>query len=433
MQWSAAAVAAALSRPGKGKSRKKGSSWMALCPAHTDEKPSLHLTDGRKGLLWHCHAGCAQDDVRDALKETLAGRTVDRRETVKNAREIICVPHVPSEIEYGRITNLDFVHGLMGRPSRVWTYRSERAAPLMYVARYDMPDGKEILPWSWQSVDGMAPKFMSKAWPEGRPLFNLDKLAANPNAPVLYVEGEKAARAAEKLFPAFVVTTHQGGGKALAKADLTPLRGRLVVIQPDADEPGDWLADQLTLALGNIARRILRLDWPTAWPHGDPYPLAKGADCADHVDAGWTRDMLAEMKAAGTLKMYEPDLSFQFGEGVPTANWGSVTVTDEKASLVAGGSVIATTSGNAWRAVVTSLEADFNRRLMAQGCERGRFPRHRNTVDVAPFMISEIFGIMSLLAVSEDPHAVIEHHMRLSPFARGVRWRDLERMNKRAA
>jgi putative DNA primase/helicase len=48
--------------------RKSGPRWMAPCPAHQDRTPSLSLIDAGGGLvLWHCHAGCSQRDVRDAL------------------------------------------------------------------------------------------------------------------------------------------------------------------------------------------------------------------------------------------------------------------------------------------------------------------------------------------------------------------------------
>ena len=53
---------------------------MACCPAHDDTNPSLSITETPDGkLLWHCHAGCSQEAVQQAL-ERLAGV---KRETVK--------------------------------------------------------------------------------------------------------------------------------------------------------------------------------------------------------------------------------------------------------------------------------------------------------------------------------------------------------------
>jgi putative DNA primase/helicase len=41
---------------------------MCKCPAHDDDNPSLHVSDGHKGVVWRCHAGCSQEAVRDALR-----------------------------------------------------------------------------------------------------------------------------------------------------------------------------------------------------------------------------------------------------------------------------------------------------------------------------------------------------------------------------
>jgi len=41
--------------------RKVGGGWIARCPAHEDEKPSLSITEAKGGkVLIHCHAGCEQ-------------------------------------------------------------------------------------------------------------------------------------------------------------------------------------------------------------------------------------------------------------------------------------------------------------------------------------------------------------------------------------
>ena len=43
---------------------------MARCPAHDDRTPSLHITiTDDDAILWHCHAGCTGEEVREALRE----------------------------------------------------------------------------------------------------------------------------------------------------------------------------------------------------------------------------------------------------------------------------------------------------------------------------------------------------------------------------
>jgi putative DNA primase/helicase len=48
--------------------RRSGSCWMAKCPAHDDRNPSLSIREADGKVLPHCHAGCRQRDVIDALK-----------------------------------------------------------------------------------------------------------------------------------------------------------------------------------------------------------------------------------------------------------------------------------------------------------------------------------------------------------------------------
>jgi len=49
--------------------RRCGSGWVARCPAHEDRRPSLSIRDGDgERVLVHCHAGCRQADVIEALR-----------------------------------------------------------------------------------------------------------------------------------------------------------------------------------------------------------------------------------------------------------------------------------------------------------------------------------------------------------------------------
>ena len=51
-----------------GARRRSGELRMA-CPVHDSSPDTLALRRGEDTALWHCHAGCPPDDVRDALLE----------------------------------------------------------------------------------------------------------------------------------------------------------------------------------------------------------------------------------------------------------------------------------------------------------------------------------------------------------------------------
>lgn len=49
--------------------RKAGDGWVMCCPAHDDRRPSLSIRGGiNEKVLVHCHAGCDQERVIDALR-----------------------------------------------------------------------------------------------------------------------------------------------------------------------------------------------------------------------------------------------------------------------------------------------------------------------------------------------------------------------------
>ena len=150
-------------------------------------------------------------------------------------------------------------HYARGKPQAVWTYYDAEKRINGYVYRFATSDGgKETLPvcfcehgetgqreWRWLS------------FPEPRPLYGLDRLAAHPNLPVLLVEGEKCADVAVDLLPELVIVSWPGGGKAVDKVDWSPLYGRNIFAWPDCDAQREKLSktqkelgiDPLTLAL----------------------------------------------------------------------------------------------------------------------------------------------------------------------------------------
>lgn len=174
----------------------------------------------------------------------------------------------------------------LGKPTAVWEYRDGGGRLKSVVARFDTATGKEVLPLTYcEAVDG------SKSWrwkspPAPRPLFGLDRLSAAPDAPVVIVEGEKSAEAAALLLPDSVVTTSQGGSKAAGKTDWSALKGRDVVIWPDADNPGQKYAR-------DVARLVQR-----ARVVSPPDGVKEGWDAADAADEGWTTEQALALVAA---------------------------------------------------------------------------------------------------------------------------------------
>ncbi len=193
--------------------------------------------------------------------------------------------------------------GQRGVPSYTWTYKDAHGAVLCKILRFDLPDGKkDIVPLTYH-VDSNGRAFWKpKGLPDNRPLYNLDQLAAQPEAPVILVEGEKSADAAAILFPDRVAVTTIGGSNGTGKADFTPLTGRDVLIWPDADEPGQKYGQ-------DVAKRLLALPVPatvrilppicssagydeqTELPIlCDGFTAPKGWDAADALAESWTAE-----------------------------------------------------------------------------------------------------------------------------------------------
>jgi hypothetical protein len=114
-------------------------------------------------------------------------------------------------------------------------------------------------------------------WPE--------LLTASERALVFVTEGEKDADRLADL--GLVATTNPGGaGKWHLVQNLTPLRGRQVVILPDSDEPGRRHAQQVAQSLHQVAESVRVLELPSLPPKGD---------VSDWLDQGHTKEELLEL------------------------------------------------------------------------------------------------------------------------------------------
>ena len=201
---------------------------------------------------------------------------------------------------------------LFGRaPVAHWAYRSENGKPLYFICRIDRGerDGKTIkdfLPACWFEGKGWA----SKHWPSPRPLYNLHNIIANPSAPIVVVEGEKAADAAARIFPRSIVTTSSGGSKGASKTDWNPFRGRTVMLCPDDDAPGRQYAQEVAASALKLGCSVSIVDTAALREKvANDVPADNGWDIADAVIA--CSDIAALRKAiASVTKPVDPPKAY---------------------------------------------------------------------------------------------------------------------------
>ena len=174
------------------------------------------------------------------------------------------------------------VHPHFGQPDAVWPYRNAAGLVIGLVCRWNLPGGgKEIRPFTPHRDANGGISWQWKGWSDPRPLYGLDRLASRQDAPVLVCEGEKAADAAQELFPGMVTTTWPHGAESASKADFSPLQGRTIYVWPDADEPGHKAAQAVcAAAMAAGAAGVLVV----APPEG----VGAGWDAADALAEGWT-------------------------------------------------------------------------------------------------------------------------------------------------
>lgn len=253
-----------------GGTRTKENEIMVHCPAHEDRNPSLSITEQNGKLLVKCFAGCDQESV------------------IQGLRDRGLWPDSP------RTHNAGIPHHWHGKPrTGLWEYRGLKGELLGYVARFDGPDGKDVVPFfkrtgaGWKAGAAQTPRF----------LYGLHTLASHLG-PILICEGEKATDAAQRLAPDYACMTWPGGSKAVGKADFSPLSGRDVVVWPDADEPGRKAAQAILEALKRVGAGSVRILTP-------PDGKTEGWDAADALKEGWSpEDCKAFIEA--TLSATDP-------------------------------------------------------------------------------------------------------------------------------
>lgn len=257
--------------------RKRGSSYMALCPVHADRNPSLSLTEQDGRVLFTCRAGCPQEAVLDALR----GRGLwPERQASSNGQ---ANGHVPVAF---------------GRRERRFEYYDQSRTLLAIHKRIDfsppLPDGtRKQMPWLRPDGSPSA----GAIHPPALPLYRLgDVLAAPLVTPVFLCEGEQAADALAAR--GYVTVSLSGGaGQTDFGTALNVLHGRVVVLWPDNDQKGQALMQRVARALQGRAAEVRVLDVPNLPAKGDAF---------DFFDAGRTVEELRQLVEAAPKSVNPP-------------------------------------------------------------------------------------------------------------------------------
>jgi len=212
------------------------------CPAHDDRTASGNLSKGDDGrALMYCHAGCETEDIVEALGLKMGDLFVAEAEK------------------------------LGSQPSRIFDEYTDESGNVLYRVVRFTPKG---FTQERYEGDGFRPGLNGVR----RVLYNLPAVLASPT--VYVVEGEKDV---DRLGAEGVVaTTNVGGANSWRPEWSESLRGKDIIIVPDADGPGEKHARAIQDSLDGVARSV-RLAYP-----------ASGKDVSDHLDAGYSLSQLRE-------------------------------------------------------------------------------------------------------------------------------------------
>jgi KaiC/GvpD/RAD55 family RecA-like ATPase len=274
------------------KGRGKPHDFMALCPAHQDRNPSLHVATTKDGAtLVHCFAGCTQEAVIDALRNRGLWPEQPRPSGPRTESRTVVA-------SYDYITaDGELAHQTLRLEPK--SFRQRRPAPeaglwiwgLTANEYMRMAPAKDWLPFKESQFSEWPIERERKTFDAATlVLYRLpDVLKAVSNGVTVYVcEGEKDADNIAALGLA-ATTNAMGAGKWRAEYN-DALRGADVVLLPHNDDPGRDHAERVAAELRGLAKRLRVLDIAQHWPE-----CGAGQDISDWLAAGGTADKLKEL------------------------------------------------------------------------------------------------------------------------------------------
>lgn len=285
-----------------------------------------------------------------------------------------------------------------------YVYRNEHGEPL-YKCVKRLQNGKKTFTqarWTGNDWD-----FSSGALDDvDRVLFDLPELL-NSSGPVVFVEGEKDVRTAQRLgFTATTAPQGAGKGKADKVADWSPLLGRDVVIIPDNDKPGREHAERVEHLLKDIAAKVEILVLPDQPDKGD---------LTDWIQRGGTRARLDEY------------IGHLLAHATPSRRWIErsylVSAWDDIQSL----QILSTFSLTRWRDKACRLAVESIKQLIEQDVKIEPIHIAESMKDLGGFdLYEELCNFQTSLARTGKLRK--ESNACREAFSRATRWDDVTKI-----
>lgn len=274
----------------------------AKCPGHDDHDPSLDVDRGDDGrVLLNCRSqGCTPESIVAALDLKMADLFVSANVLLPHAQPM--AKKEPTRYPTPQALAEAAARFKEGTLDGTFLYRDRNGKPVFGVVRVRQSNGEKAIPQFRPDAE---------AWvfggPKGpRPLFRLPELlAAAPDAPVQFFEGEQKAELAASL--GFTATScSQGAGKA-RHHDFATLLGRIVVVFPDNDEIGrDHAADIARRAHAAGARSVSVARLPNLPDKGDIVDFVTRRRDEGATDEEITREIDAAMAISAAISAAIP-------------------------------------------------------------------------------------------------------------------------------
>ncbi len=257
------------------KVKRGGSGYVALCPAHADDNPSLSISEGKDGrVLLNCHAGCQTAAIAAAIGIPMTalfppspnGKHDAPAPVVERAALVKTYDYVDAD------GTLLFQACRLVAPNGKKTFRQRR------------PDGSGNWIWNLETV---------------RPvLYRLPEVAAavESGRAIYIAEGEKDVDALVEL--GYAATTNPMGAGKWRDHYSDALAGAEVVIFADNDEPGRAHANEVAASLTSRKCTVRVVQLPG---------IPEKGDVSDWLEKGGDLDRLEEIISKTRIWTADPE------------------------------------------------------------------------------------------------------------------------------